>query len=254
MDPRYTVILGTSASGSTVPVAFTVDPGKVLLVTSPNWFVNDAGSGLQLHSEAQSYLVNVLEPFFNFTSSDPTGLLTASLAYAQGFNSGDMIALDGADTTVDSFAGASGGLGNGDGPSLMVLAQNYAWNGASYDRVRIANIFHTVIATALGSTPVWTPTAGKSFRLMGYTIDVAGTMAATGVNTIKLEDGATVIKNHLANCIQTPTASISGGADHIQANLGQGQLSAAAGNVLNVNLSVAMATGGVAVNVWGCEE
>lgn len=130
----------------------------------------------------------------------------------------------------------------------------YGYNGSTFDRVRVANIFHTVVATAAGNTAVWTPTAGKKFRLMGYTISAAGTLAATGVNTLQLRDGGTVIKTHLANMIQTPTVSISGGDTQIGADLGQGQLSATANNVLNVNLSTAMATGGVAVNVWGTEE
>lgn len=134
------------------------------------------------------------------------------------------------------------------------IAQLFGFNGTTFDRVRIANVFHSVIATAAGSTAVWTPTAGKRFRLMGYTISVAGTLAATGVQTIKLEDSATVIKNHLANVIETPSASISGGDTQIGVDLGQGELSATVNNVLNINLSTAMATGGVAINVWGTEE
>ncbi len=131
-----------------------------------------------------------------------------------------------------------------------VVAQLYGYNGASFDRVRVANVYNTVVATAAGSTTVWTPAAGKKFRLMGYTISIAGTASATGVQVIKLEDGATVIKNHLATVdITTPV-----GDSQIGADLGQGQLSAVANNVLNINLSEAMATGGVAVNVWGTEE
>ncbi len=89
---------------------------------------------------------------------------------------------------------------------------------------------------------------------MGYTIDIAGTTAATGPQIVKLLDAAVVIRNHIGQTIQTQTASISGGADHMGADLGQGELSAVANNVLNVTLSVVMATGGVAINVWGTEE
>jgi hypothetical protein len=135
-----------------------------------------------------------------------------------------------------------------------VIAQLFGWNGASFDRIRIANVFKTVVATEAGATALWTPAAGKSFRLMGYTISVAGTLAATGVQTLQLLDGATAIKNHLANVIETTTVSISGGDTQIGADLGQGELSAAANNVLSINLGSAMATGGVAVNAWGTEE
>lgn len=130
----------------------------------------------------------------------------------------------------------------------------YGYNGTTFDRIRVAVVSKTVIATTIGSTAVWVPTAGKRFRLMGYTIDVAGSLAATGVQTIKLEDAAVVFKNHLANLIQTPSATISGGADHMGADLGQGYLSAAINQTLNINLSVAMGSGGVAINVWGTEE
>jgi hypothetical protein len=166
-----------------------------------------------------------------------------------------------------SLAGTPGGVAttagfvenNTDGQAntssaFVSAAYLYGYNGATFDRIRIANVYKTVSATAAGNTPVWTPTAGKKFRLMGYTIDVAGTAAATGVQVLQLRDNATVIKNHLANLIQTTTASISGGDSHMGADLGQGQLSALANNVLNINLGTAMATGAVVVHAWGTEE
>lgn len=138
--------------------------------------------------------------------------------------------------------------------NIGVDSWEFAWDGTQFDRVRIASVFKTLIVTASGTTALWVPAGGTSFRIMGYTIDVAGTLAATGVQTIELVDGSTVIRNHLANCIETPTVSISGGADHITCDLGQGLLSINPGNTLNVHLSVAMATGGVAINIWGTEE
>lgn len=137
-------------------------------------------------------------------------------------------------------------------PAPLELAILSGFNGSTFDRVRVASVFKTVIATALGLTTVWTPAAGKSFRLMGYTISVAGTLAATGVELIKLVDNivGNVISQHQATVtITTPTGDTQIGAD-----LGQGFLSAAVNNVLKVNLGTAMATGGVAVNVWGTEE
>jgi len=254
MDPRYVVVLGTSSSGTTVPVALTLDQGKALEVTSPNWFVDDAGAGLQNASEAQAYLVNVLEPFFLFVSNKPPGLLTASMMYSQGASSGDLVGLTGQDTTVDGVSGNDNGTAAGDGSSILVFSQEYAWNGAAYDRVRVANVFHTAFVTGAGTTAVWTPTAGTSFRLMGYSIDIAGTAAATSVQHVELLDGATVIKNHCATVLQTFAATTALTGANISVDLGQGQLSAAANNVLNVNLSEAMASGGVAINVWGTEE
>jgi hypothetical protein len=153
------------------------------------------------------------------------------------------------------------GAANADGltpnsvGNLLTVAQLFGWDGAAFDRVRVANVFKTVSTAAAGLTAVWTPAAGKKYRLMGYTIDVAGTLAATGTQVLTLRDGAaTVIKNHVANLIQTQTASISGGDSHMGADLGQGQLSAAINTTLNINLGTAMASGAVTVNAWGTEE
>jgi hypothetical protein len=172
---------------------------------------------------------------------------TRVLSQNQGFNGATFDRLWSIGSNVDDVPPQTTG-------QQSVAAQLYGWNGASFDRVRLANISYTVIATASGATAVWTPAAGKRFRLLGYTIDVAGTLAATGVQTIELQDNATTFKNHLGHVIETTTASISGGADHMGADLGQGYLSTAVNNVLNINLSTTMATGGVAINVWGTEE
>ncbi|MGH7747190.1 MAG: hypothetical protein ACREQ5_20900 [Candidatus Dormibacteria bacterium] len=134
---------------------------------------------------------------------------------------------------------------------LTQVSFSYGFNGASFDRVRIPVIFKTIAATAAGLTPVWTPAAGKSFRLMGYSISVAGTLAATGVQLIQLRDGAaTIIQRQNATVtITTPTDD-----SHMGVDLGQGILSAAPNNVLNINLGTAMASGEVDINVWGTEE
>lgn len=143
---------------------------------------------------------------------------------------------------------------NADGESdtqsgIITATFLYGFNGASWDRIRVANTFKNAAATAAGNTAVWTPGAGNFFRLMGYTISVAGTLAATGVQVIELLDGANVIARHNATVVTaTPT-----GDTQIAADWGQGYLSAAAANVLSVNLGTAMATGSVAVVVWGTQ-
>jgi len=152
-------------------------------------------------------------------------------------------------TEADGFSGSP--IGN-----VQTLAQLYGWDGGAWDRIRVANIFHTLTATATGPTVVWTPASGKKFRLMGFIISVAGTMAATGVQSIQLIDGSggTVIKNFIASLIQTPSASIAPVGAVFPGDLGQGQLSSTANNVLEVSLGTAMVTGNVSVNVWGTEE
>lgn len=136
--------------------------------------------------------------------------------------------------------------------ALSEVSFNMVYSGgASWNRTRGANVFKTVIASASGSTAVWTPTAGKSFNLMGYTLSASGTTGSAGTTTVQLTDGATVIKNHLISF----ASGTAVGDTQIGVSLGSlGQLSAAVNNVLNINLSGPITSGGVAVNVWGTEE
>lgn len=133
---------------------------------------------------------------------------------------------------------------------MLNLSYLYGFNGASWDRVRLADVFKTVVATAAGNTAVWTPGAGNYFRLMGFSITVAGTIAAAGVQTIQLLDGATAIKNFVTPLGTTATAVSSA---HFGEDMGQGYRSSALANVLEINLADAMLTGGVAINVWGTQ-
>jgi hypothetical protein len=214
-----------------------ISPQPVILVSQ---------GGSQATNQRSPNVISVSEAT-NFDTNGTSGLVVASVPYLLNPTSGVSNPAESGNSTQDGLAPQS--VGN-----QVVIAQLFGWNGASFDRIRVANVFKTVVATAAGSTVVWTPTAGKSFRLMGYTISVAGTLAATGVQALQFLDGATAIKNYFADVIQTPTVSISGGDTQIGADLGQGQLSAAVNNVLSISLGSAMVTGGVAVNAWGTEE
>ena len=175
------------------------------------------------------------------------GLVTVSATYGYDVagNSFDRIRSFGNDTDANAVQA----IGN-----LQVLSFEQVWNGATWDRRRGANVFKTATQAAVGPTSVWTPAAGKKFRLMGYQISVAGTLAATGVETITLSDGATAIRNHIAALIQTPAAGTAPYGAVFESDLGQGYLSAAANNHLNLTLGTALATGNVSINLWGTEE
>ena len=153
-------------------------------------------------------------------------------------------------TPLSSVALTSDGIAISAG--LATAAANVAFNGTSWDRIRASNVFKTVVATASGNTAVWTPTAGKKFRLLAWRLSVAGTLAAAGTQVIQLRDGSTtVIARAGANVAQTLPA----GDSQIGEDYGaEGQLSALADNVLNINLGTAMASGGVYIDVWGTEE
>jgi hypothetical protein len=124
------------------------------------------------------------------------------------------------------------------------------------------DVFKSVQATNTGDTALWTPATGKKFRLMKLIVMVPPncTLAARGVLTIKLRDGTTDMNiTHdvfLGQTAPVETAS-SIPTDLLQSgliDLGPGLISAAVNNVLNVNLSSALAAGNVRVTAMGTEE
>ncbi len=135
---------------------------------------------------------------------------------------------------------------------------NYAKTGtATGDLMRTPATFKTVQATSSGNTALWTPVAGKKFRLMRWIIEVTdnAALAVAGVLTIKLTDSATGIGQEFdifVPAASLDTAGLLGSSGWI--DLGNGILSAAANNVLNVNLSAALTAGNVRVRCCGTEE
>lgn len=155
-------------------------------------------------------------------------------------------------TSADNANGATG---------LNVNAQLSAFaptgTTAQWDRIRTPTTFKSATATASGDTAVWTPTSGKKFRLMGVLVQVTGeaTIAGGGQLAILLRDGATDMAISLSCWVPNAAPASPDGARLGQfIPLGNGRLSAAANNVLNVNLSAALAAGAVRVSVMGTEE
>jgi hypothetical protein len=131
------------------------------------------------------------------------------------------------------------------------------WNGASFDQVRTPNIFKTAQATSSGNTALWTPTSGKKFRLMRFMVQVTGNALTSGgaVITVSFQDSTTAMNIAMDVFVPGSTA-FSNGDDFVSpwVDLGNGFLSAAANNVLNVNLSAALSPGNVRVTCCGTEE
>ena len=120
---------------------------------------------------------------------------------------------------------------------LRTTAAQLGFNGATWDRVRVANVYKAVSLSAAADTQsLWTPAAGKRFRLMGLYL----TSNATGLLTFNDGVGGTAI------FIPRPAGNAI-----ISVNFGQGILSAAANNVLSLVRSASTAIDGV---VWGTEE
>jgi len=121
--------------------------------------------------------------------------------------------------------------------------------------------FKTVQATASGNTALWTPTSGKKFRLMRFNLQLAAnaTIAASGIVTVTFQDNTTGIPvSHDFYVGQTAltgaTVLFTAGEQTGWIDLGNGILSSTINNVLNVNLSVTLASGNVRVTAAGTEE
>lgn len=127
------------------------------------------------------------------------------------------------------------------GPGLVVDARVRGFTGAAFDRLRTPIVFKpfasTAVVAGVGLT-VWTPAAGKKFRLMGWLISdsVAG----------QLIFGDNAVGTVIARSETLAAAGVSR-----EDRIGNGILSAAANNVLKLDVTV---NGNVAGMVWGTEE
>lgn len=151
---------------------------------------------------------------------------------------------------------AAGGIRTGPGTALQFLATSSAPSGP-FVYERTPNIFKTATATASGNTALWTPTAGKKFRLMRLIVMITenATLGAAAVLTVSFQDSASAL--NIAFDIFVPNAAgatIGDGYSSGWIDFGNGILSAAANNVLNTNLSAAVTAGNVRVIACGTEE
>lgn len=159
---------------------------------------------------------------------------------------------------------ATGAAASGVNPVLAA-----GWDGANAQTIATDTLGHvittgeymttwkTVQASASGNTALWTPAAGKKFRLKKIHVSVGddATITSGGHLVIKFQDATTDI----GVAFDTWLAGGGGTSDGIafsvpQFDMGYGYLSAAANNVLNVNLSSALSGGQVRVTVGGTEE
>ena len=126
---------------------------------------------------------------------------------------------------------------NGGNAPLAIVQT--AFGGSTWDRVRIPNVFKTIAGVAVtAGTPVnvWTPATGKKFRLMGYALGL--TVA-----------GAVILLDNTTEILRTAIKPANDGMS--SPPMGNGILSAAANNILKVNVT---ATGTVHGFVFGTEE
>lgn len=127
----------------------------------------------------------------------------------------------------------------------------------NWSKLRTPTIFKTASATASGNTAIWTPGTGNKFRLMRFIVDVTDNAATAGgaVITVSLQDAAAAIG--LAFDVFVPASGVTtvlGGYSSGWIDLGNGFLSAAANNALNVNLTATITGGVCRVTCCGTEE
>lgn len=113
-------------------------------------------------------------------------------------------------------------------------------NGLTLDMVRTASVFKPLTALAIATeTTIWTPTAGRKFRVMGFVL-TSGTVG--GNVTIKDNTAGTTILVIPFGAAGTPIMSPP---------MGNGILSAAANNVLTATGTATQTLSGY---VYGTEE
>jgi hypothetical protein len=140
-----------------------------------------------------------------------------------------------------------------------MLAETMLYNPVTqlFERLRTASIFKTVNLFSAGDNTVWTPAAGKRFRLMAYRLVIPGnaSIAVANVQNFQLKDQATFLG--FRDDVFCPAAA--GATPNLFVGPwvlipGNGYLSLVANNVLFMNMGVAMATAGVVINTAGTEE
>jgi hypothetical protein len=147
--------------------------------------------------------------------------------------------------------------------AIGVAAQAYLFNpagagGLISERLRTPTVWSGANASAIGATAIWTPAAGKKFRLMAGFIMVPSNciQAVAGLIAFGLQDAAGAFMG------KSFTTFVPGAAGPTGPPLGfwpfvipgNGWLSALANNSLNVNLSAALTTGLCIVGTMGTEE
>src|SRR5437867_1212080 len=72
-----------------------------------------------------------------------------------------------------------------------VFARNYIFNETTWDRFIGGDLLmKSGSFTAAGDNALWTPTAGKKFRLLGFSLSIDAAIGVAGNDLVKLTDGA----------------------------------------------------------------
>ncbi len=140
---------------------------------------------------------------------------------------------------IDGTANTIGFTVDSAGAARQLATVSALYNGLTWDRARTPNVFKSFnLAASSAEQTIWTPTAGKKFRLMGFVLTI-NTLAAT-----------VTFRDNTAGTTIFVTAGLAG-AIVAPSDLGNGILSATINNRLTIQASAVSALVGT---VWGTEE
>ena len=163
---------------------------------------------------------------------DPTNIVTRQAAVVQNFVGGVLATTNG----------------------LEVAAPIYVANEATgnFEPVRTPSWFFTVNCTTIAATPIVAAVGGKKHRILGIIVNIAGGMAAAGLQTVSILDVA-------ADMGLDPSFWVAIAATPVGQSIyldlrPNGKLVAAVNTAINVTLTAAMTSGAVSVTIWGDDE
>jgi len=124
---------------------------------------------------------------------------------------------------------------------------------ANLEAQRTPTTFRSIATAIAAASVIWTPAAGRRFRLMGGIISFAGPIyAAAAINQISFQDEATDMQFHFNFWVPTVAEPIPHIAFDLKPN---GYLSLVADNRLRVlNSGGNFTAGNIRITVWGTEE
>ena len=135
--------------------------------------------------------------------------------------------------TGDGLGDSTAVVSSGSNDLIRFVTVGFGFNGASWDRIRVANVYKPFsVQVPVANTKLWDPAPGKKFRLMGCVL------ASVAGGQIELLDEATPFLK----------VGVVAGVS-VSYDLGQGYLSLAVGNAVYIN-----APDDAYGLLWGTEE
>lgn len=192
-----------------------------------NWDVSD--SYTIPASTSKSFGVGCVQQFFRMVyvnGAAAQGVMRMQVTYHSSLTKPSSVRMQDARSNENDFE--------------EVAAYEAIFNGTNWDRRRTPNVFKTINALSIAAeATIWTPTAGKKFRLMGYMLET-GTVG-----------GNVLLKDNTAGSTILILPFGAANATLNDPGMQNGILSAAANNVLTATGAATQTLSGY---VYGTEE